>query len=291
MNRFSPLHLTMVLPVQLMLAGIILVPAIYVLWLSLHHSTFGREATFVGLANYARVLWDPYFWRAFLNTFIVINVVVYLELVLGLAIALLFAGGVPMRAALISVVLAPYAISEVAAVVMWRFMTDPTVGMVSRTLTWLGLPTLEWATQPSHGLAVICALSVWLHLPFTFVILYTARLAVPLELYEAARMDGAGAWAQFRRVTLPLLVPAILVALIFRYIFAFRMFSEVWLLTGGGPARGTEVLAVYLYQEAFRYDEFGVASATGWLMVLGSILLALGYLRQLHQRLFRPDHA
>ena len=121
--------------------------------------------------------------------------------------------------------------------------------------------------------------SIWLHLPFSFIILYAARLAVPDELYEAAAIDGATGWPAFRRITLPLLMPALLIAALFRYIFAFRLFSEVWLMTGGGPARTTEVLAVYLYLEAFRYNSFGAAAATGWLLVLASLLLALFYLR------------
>ena len=123
-------------------------------------------------------------------------------------------------------------------------------------------------------------------MPFTFVILYAARLAIPKELYEAARIDGATGWQQFRRVTLPLLLPAMLIAMLFRYIFAFRLFSEVWLMTGGGPARSTEVLAVYLYLEAFRYNAFGAAAATGWLLVIASLLLALFYLRRLYKEMF-----
>ncbi|MFM7347029.1 MAG: carbohydrate ABC transporter permease, partial [Tagaea sp.] len=285
----SPVHLAMVLPVQALLIGVIFLPSLHVFWLSLNESSFGKAPVYVGMRNYVEVLSDPYFWRAFVNTAIVINIVVYLELALGLAIALLFAGGIPFRKTMISIVLAPYAISEVAAVVMWRFMLDPSIGMVSQTLSALGLPTIEWSVVPAHGLAVICGLSVWLHLPFTFLILYAARLAIPGELYEAARIDGAGPWAQFRRVTWPMLIPAILVAVLFRYIFAFRMFSEVWLVTGGGPARSTEVLAVYLYQEAFRYNEFGLAAATGWLMVLGSIVLAIPYLRSLYKRTLTGD--
>jgi len=287
--RVAPIHLAMVAPVQALLIGVVFLPSLYVFWLSFNESSFGKAPTYVGLKNYIEVLGDPYFWRAFGNTAIVINVVVYLELALGLAIALLFAGGVPMRKVLISIVLAPYAISEVAAVVMWRFMLDPSVGMVSQTLAAFGLPTIEWAVIPSHGLAAVCALSVWLHLPFTFLILYAARLAIPADLYEAARIDGATAWQQFRYVTLPTLVPAILVAVLFRYIFAFRMFSEVWLITGGGPARSTEVLAVYLYQEAFRYNEFGLAAATGWLMVVASVVLATPYLYVVYKRTLAND--
>ena len=141
------------------------------------------------------------------------------------------------------------------------------------------------------ALAMVILLSIWHHLPFTFIILYTALLGIPKDLYEAARVDGAGAWTRFWYITLPLLVPAILVALVFRYIFAFRIFSEVWLLTQGGPARTTEVLAVYLYQEAFRYNSFGKSAATGWLMVIASVLLALWYLRQIYKQMFRPVDA
>ncbi len=99
-------------------------------------------------------------------------------------------------------------------------------------------------------------------------------------------MDGAGPWAQFRRITLPLLKPAIAVAMLFRYIFAFRLFSEVWLTTQGGPARSTEVVALYLYVEAFRYNRFGVATATGWIMVVVSALVAFVYLKRSYRSLF-----
>ena len=124
---------------------------------------------------------------------------------------------------------------------------------------------------------MVSLLSIWLHLPFSFIILYAARLSIPSDLYEAAAIDGASPWTSFRRVTLPLLMPALLIAALFRYIFAFRLFSEVWLMTGGGPARSTEVMAVYLYLEAFRYNAFGPAAATAWIMVLASLLLAGAY--------------
>jgi multiple sugar transport system permease protein len=281
----------LVAPVQLMVALVILLPAAWVVWLSFQDSSFGRGSSFVGAANYVKVLSDPYFWRALVNTVVVVAVVVHVELLIGLAVALLFATGVPLRPLMLAAVLAPYAVSEVSAVVMWRFLFDPEVGMVSQALAAIGLPILEWAVSPADGLAMVALLSIWLHLPFTFVILYAARLAIPGELYEAAHMDGAGGWQQFRRITLPLLMPAVLIAMLFRYIFAFRLFSEVWLLTGGGPARQTEVLAVYLYLEAFRYNAFGAAAATGWLLVLASLVLAGWYLRRLYREMFRVHAA
>jgi multiple sugar transport system permease protein len=285
-ERDSRQALPFVAPVLLLMSAVILLPAIYVLYLSFHESTFGRAPSFVGFANYAKILADPYFWRALANTAIVVLVVVHAELVLALAMALLFAAGLPFRKFLIAAVLAPYAVSEVGAVVMWRTIFDPDTGVMTRFLESLGLSPLEWSVTPGHGLALVAILSIWLHLPFTFIILYAARLGLPGEIYEAARIDGASPWQIFRRVTLPLLVPAMLVAMLFRYIFAFRLFSEVWLLTQGGPARSTEVVAVYLYLEAFRYNNFGVATATGWVMVLASLLLASFYLRRLYREMF-----
>jgi multiple sugar transport system permease protein len=285
-QRGSLSALGLIAPAQLMLGLVIFVPAIYVVWLSFQQSTFGQNAVFVGSANYAKVIGDPYFWRALINTVIVVAVVVHVELVIGLGVALLFASGVPFRPIMLAIALAPYAVSEVSAVVMWRFLFDPDVGAATQLLRAIGLPIIEWSVNPSHGLFLVALLSIWLHLPFTFVILYSARLAIPGELYEAATVDGATLYQQFRRITLPLLMPAILIAMLFRYIFAFRLFSEVWLLTQGGPARTTEVLAVYLYLEAFRYNAFGVAAATGWLLVLASLVLAVWYLRRLYKEMF-----
>lgn len=282
-------HYLMISPVQAALIGFIFVPAVYLGWLSLYQSTFGQAPRFVGLENYVRLALDPYVWRAFVNTFIIVNIVVYGELVLGLGIAMLFAGGVPCPRLMVSIVLAPYAISEVVAVVMWKYMFEPGVGIMNYLLLSLGAPEVEWASNPTHALGLIILLSIWHHLPFTFVILYTARLGIPKELYEAARIDGATAPQVFRYVTLRLLMPAILVALLFRYIFAFRIFSEVWLLTQGGPARTTEVLAVYLYRAAFRYHEFGLAAAIGWAMVVLSLGIAVYYLRVISKQMFAPD--
>jgi multiple sugar transport system permease protein len=279
----------MLMPVQLMLILVIGLPALWVFWLSLTESTFGRDPVYVGLANYAFVLADVYFWRAFLNTFIVVNVVVYVEIAAALLIAVLFAGGVPLRRLMIAVLLAPYAVSEVIAVIMWKYMLEPDVGIVTQAMTFAGLPQLSWTTNRWAALTLISLLSIWLHLPFSFLILYAARMGLPKELYESAAIDGARPWQIFFRVTIPMLMPAILVALMFRYVFAFRIFSEVWLLTGGGPARMTEVLATYLYRHAFRYHEFGVASAIGWLMAIASLLIASLYLHQMYKRMLQAD--
>jgi multiple sugar transport system permease protein len=282
-------HWLMVSPAQALLVLVLFVPALYVFWLSLTRSTYGKSPEWVGLSNYATVLGDPYFWRALWNTAIVVNTIVFVEFALALGVAVLFAGWIPWRKWMIAMVLAPYAITEVVSVVIWKFMMDPYGGPITNALASLGLPPLDWSVEPSHGLALVIVLSVWHHLPFTFILLYTALLGIPRDLYEAAQVDGANAWKQFVRITIPLLVPAMLVALVFRYIFAFRIFSEVWLLTGGGPARTTEVLAVYLYRQAFRYADFGAGAATGWLMLLASLLMGAWYIHLMYKKMFRHD--
>jgi ABC-type sugar transport system permease subunit len=177
----------------------------------------------------------------------------------------------------------------VVAVVIWKFLLDPNIGSLHHAIAALGLPEVNWAADPTAGLVLVCIISIWLHLPFTFIILYAAMLAVPRELYESARIDGANGWQNFRYITVPSVLPAVFVALIFRYILAFRLFSEVWLLTGGGPARMTEVMAIYLYKQSFTYASFGKGAATGWIMVMVSGLVAALYLYLLYRRGFRKD--
>ena len=278
-------HYLMVAPVQLLLLIVIGIPSLFVFWQGLTEFSYGQEAVFVGLDNYRDVLTDRAFWRAFTNTFIIVNTVVYVELAAAIGISILFAGGVPFRRLMIAILLVPYAVNEVTAVVMWRFMLEPNVGIITQLLNSVGLPTLNWPIDRWHALTVIILLSVWLHLPFTTIIIYTARLSIPQEMYEAVRIDGASPLQAFIYVTFPMLIPAILIALLFRYVFAFRIFGEVWLLTRGGPAGSTEVLATYLYRHSFRYLELGKASAIGWLMLVTTLLMASFYLRQVYKRM------
>lgn len=282
--------LPLIAPAHLLILSVIVMPSIFVVWLSITKSSFGQDPTYVGLENYIRVLGDPAFRRALWNTIAIVVCAVHIELGIGLLIALLFASGLWFRRFLLVAVLAPYAVSEVIAVVMWRFLFDPDAGPITLAMKALGLPILDWSFEPTHAMILIALLTIWLHLPFTFIILYAARLSIPSELYEAARIDGATPLQAFRRVTFPLLGPAVMVALLFRYIFAFRIFSEVWLLTGGGPARSTEVVAVYLYQEAFSYNAFGSAAATAWIMVAASLLLASGYVLLLRKKVTDLAH-
>ena len=272
-------------PVNALLLALIAIPSIYVVWLSLNESSFGTEMTFVGLANYVTIFTDPIFWRAALNTFVVVNVVVYAELFLALGLALALNTPFVGKRLIFSILIAPYAVTEVSAVVMWRYIFEPDIGMMNLLLQSVFGFELNWVTNPVHGLALIAMLSIWIHLPFTLIILYSAIATVPGDLKAAARVEGANEWQVFTRVTLRFIMPAVLVALMFRYIFAMRLFAEAWLLTEGGPARLTEVLGIYLFRAAFRYYDFGAAAATGLAMQFLSIAVASFYLVKLYQRM------
>ncbi len=287
MNRLRTIHYMMIAPAQLLLVGFILLPAVYVGWISVHRWSFAGTPEFVGLANYATIFADRVFWRATWNTFLVVNTVVYGELALGLGLAFLLAGWMPCKKLVIALLIAPYAITEVSAVVMWRTMFEPDIGIINWALMQIGLDQLEWSNDPNHALFLVALLSVWIHTPFTFLLLYAAVTTIPNDLVEAAHIDGATSWQTFWHIKLRLIMPALLIAMMFRYITAMRVFGEVWLLTEGGPARLTEVLAVYLYRQAFRYHEFGSASATGLAMLAISLVIALPYLHQAYRRMFR----
>jgi len=279
------LPLALITPVNLLLGLLIAVPSVYIVWLSLNESTFGAQPTFVGFANYVKIFSDPIFWRATLNTFIVVNVVVYAELALALLLALAINTSFPLKGLVFSILIAPYAVTEVSAVIMWRYVFEPDVGMLNILLHSIAGFELNWIRKPAHGLTLISILSIWINLPFTLIILYSAISTVPADLKNAARVEGATEWQVFTRVTLRFITPAILVALMFRYIFATRLFAEAWLLTEGGPARLTEVLGIYLFRAAFRYHDFGAAAATGLAMQLISLLVAAYYLYRLYLRM------
>lgn len=273
----------MVSPVLILLFAIIGIPSIFVIWLSLTESTFGTAPVFVGLDNYREIFGDRIFWRATLNTFIVVNVVVYAELILALIIAVSLNFRFIGKGLVFSILIAPYAVSEVSAVVMWKFAFEPGVGVFNVFLNQAFGINFNWTRNPMQGLGLISLVSIWIHLPFTLIILYSAISTVPEDLKAAARIEGANEWQVFRHVTLRVIAPAILIALMFRYIFAMRLFSEAWLLTEGGPARMTEVLGIYLYRTAFRYFDFGPAAATGIAMQILSLLVASYYLYRLYK--------
>ena len=286
----TPLALLLLFPALFVLAFMILVPSIQLLWLSLTDYSPGVDSgRFVGLDNYLWVLGDPAFQAALLRNIFYVTVVVSLEVLIGFGCALVLQQRFPLRALWMALIIAPYAVSPIVAVVMWKYMLDPSFGVVNYMLTTVGLPAVQWLSTPTTSMAAIIIVAVWKEFSFTTIVLFSALVTVPRELYEAARIDGATALQNLRFVTLPLIMPAIAIVVLFRVIFTLREFGIPWTFTGGGPGTSTEILSIYLYKQAFRYSDFGAGAATGWLMLLVTVLLSSFLIRRTYRGIFPQD--
>jgi multiple sugar transport system permease protein len=269
-------------PAALILALVAAFPLAYVVWLSLLDLSLLLDvARFAGLENYARLLADPRFWNALYNTVYFTVVSVALELVFGLLIALAlhqsFRGHGWMRA----VVLIPWAIPTVVSARMWEWMYNPEFGVLNYLI---GLD-VNWLGSPFWAMHAAIAMDVWKSTPFVALLLLAGLASIPQDLYRAARIDGASGWTIFWRITLPLLMPLILIVLIFRTIDAFRVFDAIYVLTGGGPANTTETLSIYAYRVLFQTLEFGYGSALAVVVFLCIALVTVFYARLLRRRI------
>jgi ABC-type sugar transport system permease subunit len=267
----------MTTPVVLLLVAVVVLPEIAALALSFQQYTYGQAARWIGAENYTRLWSDPAFWSALRNNVLFVVAAVVLELAVGLAMAVVLAQGFPLQRLWVALYLAPYAVSPVVGVVTWKYMLEPDVGLVNYALGRVGIASPAWFSDPWLALSAVILIEVWRYAPFVAMVCYPAILSLPADYFDAARVDGAGPWQTFVRVTVPLIRPALLVAVVFRVIFALRTFDTIWILTKGGPVGGTEVLATYLYQQGFRYWELGAAAATAWVMLGVTTMAAAWY--------------
>jgi ABC-type sugar transport system permease subunit len=271
-------------PALLAIAAAALFPLAWAVWDSLHLHDLRmpwRGRPFVGLANYAEALATPRFWEALAHTVFFAAASVTLELLLGLALALLLHRSFRGRGAARTAALLPWAIPTVVAALVWRFLFEGdagganallrATGLLSTQPVWFGDPTLAWVP-------VVLA-DVWKTTPFVALLLLAGLQSIDPELYEAARIDGAGAWQRLRHVTLPLLRPALLVALVFRTLDAFRVFDLVYVATGGGPGTATEPLALYTFRALFEDLRFGYGASLSVLLFAATFALAWLYVR------------
>jgi multiple sugar transport system permease protein len=247
-----------VAPALGLLGGVALFPLLYVIYLSFHRRLLIFDISkFVGLENYRFLLQDDRFWNALQNTAYFTAVSVSAQLLLGLGIALLLNRSFRAKDWVRALILVPWVIPTVVSARMWEWIYNPEFGifnfLLGAKINWLGTP----------GLALHAAIfaDVWKTTPFVVVLLLAGLQIIPREIYQAARVDGAGSWAAFRRITLPLLMPVLLVALVFRMLDAWRVFDVIYVLTGGGPANTTETLSLYAYKMLFQTLQFGYGSA------------------------------
>lgn len=282
------LSYSLLVPVLLVLLLIILVPSLWAFRLSFFKYRLGQAEpmTYVGLKNYLTVVKDSYFVLAFARTVIFMVASVSLQLVSGFLLALLIAKPFPLKGLWISLILSPMAVSPAVLAVIWKYLLDFNIGPINYLVQITGLPRLMWLTDKRLAMMTVILVYSWGSLPGVFLLLYPVRLSIPNELYEVAEIDGASAIQSMFHVTLPLMTPAILVALVFRTIISFRSFGVFQTLTQGGPNRATEVLSLYLFNQAFRYWKYGAGAAVAFFMLLVTIIVASGQIRKMHESLF-----
>ena len=267
-----------VAPSMALIALVALWPILYAVWLSLHEYSLvqaglSRWASPAGFGNYIDAFKDAEFWRATRVTLIFTVASVFLETLLGLAMALIMHSAFRGQGLLRTVVLVPWAVLTVVTAIMWRTIFDPNLGFVN---TLLGTNTV-WLGEEPYALLVMIFADVWKTAPFMALLLLAGLQVIPSEIYEAAKVDGATAWQRFRRITLPLLMPALLVALIFRTLDALRAFDLPKVLTNG--ANGTETLsliAARTFQENRLYGEGATLSILTFILVMA---VSFGYIR------------
>jgi multiple sugar transport system permease protein len=268
-------------PALAVLGGVTLYPALWVFWLSLQYRIpiFGISR-FAGLDQYLFLAGDPRFWNAARVTIVFTVVSVALELALGLAAALLLRHQSAGRRAALSLLLLPWALPAVVTAKLFEWLYHPSAGLVNFILGGLHL---NWLGDPRLALLGVILADVWRTLPFVALLCYARLLGISPELYEAAAVDGAGAPAAFWRITLPLLRPVLLIAVLFRALDALRAFDVMFVLTGGGPANTTETLTVYAYRSLFQTLQLGLGSAIGVAVFVLVMLVAWGYLAGLRR--------
>jgi multiple sugar transport system permease protein len=239
--------------------------------------TLTPEVKFIGLGNYIKIVSDPSFYNSLFVTFYFIAGAVTLEFFLGIGIALLLDREFKMKRVITTMILVPMVVSPAFAALSFRQFIHPLLGLFNFLLTSLGLPPQDWMGNPSLSIPVVIMIDVWQNTSFVTLIILAGLQALPVEQVEAALVDGASSWQIFKNIKIPFLKPLMLLALMFRIMFALRVFETVMLTFSetGGPANAAQVLGVYLYWIAFRGWDLGMASALSWLMLFLTIGLTL----------------
>jgi ABC-type sugar transport system permease subunit len=273
----------LVLPALGLVALVAVFPLGWTVWESLHLHDLRmpwRGRPFIGLDNYLELAGDPRFYGALLHTAGFALVSVGLEMVLGLALALGLDRAFRGRGAVRALVLLPWAIPTVVAALLWRFMFESQAGIVNAALVATGIvdEPIVWFVRGTTAWVPVVLADVWKATPFVALLLLAGLQSIDQSLYEAAAVDGAGWWYQLRRVTLPLLRPALLVALIFRTLDAFRVFDLIYVMTGGGPGTSTEPIALYTFDALLQNLRFGYGAALSVVVFLITFTLALAYI-------------
>ena len=273
---FSWLMLTPPLLFLLLFLGY---PFFYGVYLSFFHKEVARAASFVGFGNFVKLYNDPIFWQSVRNTIIFTGAATILKASGGLAMALVMNQDFRMKAVTRAMLLLPFIVPTVLSTVAWQWILDPGMGLFNRLLVVSGLATTgpSWLGTPTMAMISIIMVNTWRGLPFFGISILAGLQTIPVDLHESATIDGAGTWGRFRYVTLPSLLPVIFIVTTFSIVITFFDFQLVYVLTGGGPANSTHLMATYAYSLSMGAGQMGLGSAVALSMVpvLGLLLVLL----------------
>jgi ABC-type sugar transport system permease subunit len=270
------------LPALAAITLVALFPIVWTVWESLHQHDLrmpwlGRP--FVGGANYAEAFGDPRFLEALAHTAGFVAATVTLEIGAGLVLALAVDRVGRARGLLRTAVLLPWAIPTVVAALVWRFIFESPAGLANAVLVQLGIVPPTWFADAAAAWLPLVLADVWKTTPFVALLLLAGLQNIDRSLHEAAAIDGAGQWQQFRQITLPLLKPALLVAFLFRILDAFRVFDVIYVMTGGGPGTATESVSMYAFATIMQNLRFGYGSALSVIVFAVAFAVALAAVR------------
>jgi ABC-type sugar transport system permease subunit len=279
----------LIAPSLVVVFALILVPIVRAAWMSLHVIDLKRPligTPFVGLGNYLEILQNKYFWASVGRTFYFMVVSILVESILGIAIAQLLNLDFKGRALVRTLILVPWALPITIDAIMWKWIFNPTYGAFNSLLYQLGLISeyRTWLSTPTSAMHVVILADVWKVTPLVILLTLAALQTIPAELYEAAMIDGASRWRSFWSLTFPLLIPTLVIVLVVRTMDAFKVFDIIYIMTSGGPADGTKVIAYYTYIEAFSYLRLGTGAALAYLMTIFIGLMAFAYIRVMKNR-------
>jgi len=222
---------------------------------------------FIGLDNYFRLLRDPVFWLALKNTLYFVGLGGPLSVMVSLGAALVVNHRlVRLKGVFRSLLFLPVVTTLVAVAVVWRYLYHPRYGFLNYALGWVGIEPIDWLGDPDWAMPAIILMAIWKNFGFNMIIFIAGLQSIPTRLYEAATLDGADAWRQFRHITLPLLAPTFLFVTVVTMIGYFQLFAEPYVMTQGGPANSTLSVALLMYQEGFRWWNMGYAAATAFVL-------------------------
>ena len=237
-------------------------------------------ARFIGLGNYTAALSSPEFWSALRNTLYFVLAGGPLSVIVSLAAALLLnAKAVRLRSVFRTVYFAPVVTTLVAVAIVWRYLYHPQYGFVNQLLGWVGIAPVDWLGDPTWSMPAIVLLSVWKNFGYNMLIFLAGLQTIPDELYEAASIDGAGAWERFRHVTFPGLAPTFLFVSVTTMISQFQLFAEPYVMTQGGPLGSTRSIVLLMYEEGFRWWRMGLGAALAFLLLILTLIGTLVQLR------------